>query len=34
MPRIFVSSVIAQLVDLMNHNFVTRLRNLAEKLSG
>jgi len=23
MPRIFVSSVIAQLVDLMNRNFVT-----------
>jgi hypothetical protein len=34
MPRIFVSSVIAQLVDLMNRNFVTGLRNLAEKLSG
>jgi hypothetical protein len=29
-----VSSVIAQLVDLMNRNFVTGLRNLAEKLSG
>jgi hypothetical protein len=34
MPRIFVSSVIAQLVDLMKRNFVTGLRNLAEKLSG
>jgi len=29
-----VSSVIAQLVDLMNRNFVTELRNLAEKSSG
>jgi len=29
-----VSSVIAQLVDLMNRNFVTGLRNLAEKSSG
>jgi hypothetical protein len=34
MRRIFVSSAIAQLVDLMNRNFVTGLRNLAEKLSG
>ena len=29
-----MSSVIAQLVDLMNRNFVTELRNLAEKSSG
>jgi hypothetical protein len=29
-----VSSVIAQLVDLMNCNFVTGLRNLVEKLGG
>jgi hypothetical protein len=28
-----VSSVIAQLVDLKNRNFVAGLRNLAEKLS-
>jgi hypothetical protein len=34
MPRIFVSSVIAQLVDLIGRNFVTGLRDLAEKLSG
>jgi len=34
MSRIFVSSVIAQLVDLMNRNFVIELRNLAEKSSG
>jgi hypothetical protein len=33
MPRIFVSSVIAQLVDLMNRNLVTDRRNLAEKLN-